>query len=141
MPPIHSLCIVYDAACGLCTGVKAWLMRQPLLVPLEFVQVGSDRARERFPRLPPGELAVIADTGEIWLGNNAWIICLWALRDYRDWSQRLASPLLRMMAREAFAAVSRNRTGISELLGLRSDAELEQRLRSVIVPACLTNRT
>jgi predicted DCC family thiol-disulfide oxidoreductase YuxK len=139
MVPIRSLCIVYDAACGLCTGVKAWLERQQTAVPLEFVASGSDRARKEFPRLPPGELAVVANTGEAWLGNNAWIVCLWALRDYREWSLRFSNPLLRLMAREAFAVISNHRSGISELLGLRSDAELERRLRKVSVPACLPN--
>src|SRR5579863_5140670 len=85
MPPIRSICVAYDAACGLCTSVKDWIGRQEPLVALEFVATDSVEARRRFPHLPAGELAVIADTGEIWLGSGAWIVCLWALRDYRGW--------------------------------------------------------
>jgi hypothetical protein len=44
------------------------------------------------------------------------------------------------MAREAFAVVSRNRSGISGLLGMKSDQELEQQLRKVAVPRCEPDR-
>src|SRR6266700_1204771 len=134
MPRITSLWVVYDAACGLCTSVKEWINRKAPLVALQFVASGSAEARERFPQLRPGELAVVANTGEVWLGNHAWIVCLWALRDYRPWAVRLSSPLLRLMAREAFAVVSSNRSTLSSLLRLRSDVELEQQLRKVMVP-------
>ncbi len=140
MEPVTGLDIVYDAACGLCTSVKEWLGRQPAFVPLRFIASGSEAARQRFPRLPAGELAVVGNTGEVWMGNGAWVVCLWALRDYREWSLRFSSPLLLMVAREAFAAVSSHRAGISDLLSLRSEREIEQRLRSVIVPACLPDR-
>ena len=66
----------------------------------------------------------------------SWIVCLWALRDYRDLAVRLTSPLLLFMAREAFAVVSSNRTAVSKMLRLRSDRELEQELRKVIAPRC-----
>jgi predicted DCC family thiol-disulfide oxidoreductase YuxK len=136
MPPVRSLWVIYDSACGLCTGVKDWINRQTPLVILKFIASGSDDARKRFPQLPPGELAVVADTGEVWLGNRAWIVCLWALRDYRAWALRLSSPMLSLMARQAFAVISNNRAALSSMLGLRSDLELEQQLRKVLVPRC-----
>jgi hypothetical protein len=116
--------------------VKDWINRQTPLVILKFIASGSDDARKRFPQLPPGELAVVADTGEVWLGNRAWIVCLWALRDYRAWSLRLSSPMLSLMARQAFAVISNNRAALSSMLGMRSDLELEQQLRKVLVPRC-----
>ena len=64
------LWVVYDAECGLCTGVKDWIGRQAALVPLEFVAAGSVEAQKRFPQLPAGELAVVGDTGEVWLGEQ-----------------------------------------------------------------------
>jgi predicted DCC family thiol-disulfide oxidoreductase YuxK len=136
MRPIKRLAIVYDDACGLCTGARDWIRRQYPLVPLEFLPADSAETRKRFPHLPPGELAVVADTGEAWLGNHAWIVCLWALRDYRDLSVRLTSPLLLLMAREAFAALSARRSSLSKLLGMRSGRELEQELRRIAVPKC-----
>ena len=136
MPPVTSITIVYDAACGLCTRAKVWITEQAPLVGLQFVPSGSSEASRRFPHLPAGELAVVANTGEVWLGNHAWIVCLWALRGYRDLALRLTSPLLMLMAREAFAVVSRNRYALSGMLRLRNEREIEQQLRKVVVPRC-----
>lgn len=141
MPPIARLVVIYDSACGICTGVKDWIGRQIPLVALEFVAADSAEARRRFPQIPTGELAVVANTGEVWLGNHAWIVCLWALRDYRAWAVRLSSPLLTLMARQAFAIISSNRSRLSGMLHLRSDLELEQQLRKIMVPKCEGERT
>jgi len=138
MRPISKLCVVYDSACGLCSAVRDWTTRQVTLVPVEFLAAHCEEALLRFGQLPQGELAVVADTGEVWLGNHAWLVCLWALRDYREWSLRLARPPLSLMAREAYAAVSRNRLGLSQLLDIQSDSELEQQLRKVYAPTCQT---
>jgi predicted DCC family thiol-disulfide oxidoreductase YuxK len=136
MPPVKRLTIVYDPACGLCAGVKGWIMQQAAHVELQFVAAGTSEAATRFPQLPADELAVMADTGEVWLGNHAWIVCLWALRKYRDLAVRLTSPPLLLMAREAFALVSSNRVALSRLLKLRSQREIEQQLRKVAAPRC-----
>jgi len=136
MVPVTSITIVYDANCGLCTRAADWIGQQAPLVGLQFVAAGSSEAQRRFPLLPAGELAVVADTGEVWLGNHAWIVCLWALQGYRDLAVRLTSPLLVLMAREAFAVVSRNRYALSGMLRLRNERELEQQLRKVAVPRC-----
>jgi predicted DCC family thiol-disulfide oxidoreductase YuxK len=136
MPPVTSLMIVYDADCGLCTRTKEWIGRQEPFVGIGFVASGSPEARSRFPQLPAGELAVVANTGEVWVGNRAWIVCLWALRGYRNLAFRLTSPLLLMMAREAFVVLSKSRSALSDMLGLKSERELEQQLRKVIAPNC-----
>jgi len=136
MAPVTSMAIVYDAACGLCTRAKNWIDGQAPLVDLQFVPAGSVEALRRFPQLPPGELAVVANTGEVWLGNRAWLVCLWALREYRELALRLASPLLLLLSREAFAIVSKNRFALSSMLRLRSEQEIETQLRKVTVPQC-----
>ena len=138
MSPVTSLTIIYDAGCGLCTRAKEWILRQAPLVGIEFLPGASTEVRRRYPQLPASELAVVANTGDIWLGNHAWIVCLWALRDYRDLACRLTSPLLTLMAREAFELVSKNRPTLSKLLPLRSDRELEQQLRNMVVLRCQT---
>ena len=88
---------------------QAWLGRQPAYVRLQLV-AASEAARDLFPALPPGELAVVSDSGDVWIGDRAWIVVLWALREYRGWATKLSSPLLLPMARQAFAAISRNRS-------------------------------
>ena len=122
---MKNLCFLYDSHCGLCTEVRDWLLNQPSYIDITVLASDSEEARLRFPGLPSGELALVSDTGEVWLGDHAILVCLWALRAYREWAQRLASPMLRPFARQAFAAVSKNRHGISGLLGLKSEAELK----------------
>jgi predicted DCC family thiol-disulfide oxidoreductase YuxK len=136
MPPVTGFAIVYDAGCGLCARAKDWIRQQVPLVELQFVACGSPEAQRRFPQLRADELAVVANTGEIWLGDHAWIVCLWALRDYRDLAFKLTSPVLSLLARQAFAAVSRNRLALSSILRLRNEREIEQQLRKVVVPRC-----
>lgn len=136
MPPVTAITIVYDDACGFCVRTRDWIAKQAPLVEISFVASGSREARANFPWLPAGDLAVVANTGEVWTGNSAWIVCLWALRGYRDLAVRLSGPLLLLLAREAFSVVSRNRTTLSALLAKRSQRELEQELRKVSAPVC-----
>jgi len=140
MQPVRSLTVLYDPTCGLCSWAKSWLVKQPAEVRLDFVATVSNDARAAYRDLPAGELAVVADTGEVWLGNRAWIVCLWALREYRGLAVRLTTPGLLRLAREAFSAVSRNRLAVSQLMELRSERELEQRLTKEGVPQCQTVR-
>ncbi len=75
----------------------------------------------------------------MWLGNHAWLVCLWALRDYRDLAFRLTSPALMLLAREALFTVSKKRHAVSNRLQLRSTRELEQELSKVAVQRCETD--
>jgi hypothetical protein len=93
------------------------------------------------------DLVVVSDLGEVYLNNHAWIMCLYALEEYRDWALRLASPLLLPLARQAFETLSKNRQTISRWISARSSekdiaAELgraELNSCSVVSPAA--NRT
>jgi hypothetical protein len=136
MHPVTSLTTVCNASSRLYTRFKVWIGREPSVIRLRFAATGSVEARTKFPNLPSGELAVITDTGEVWLSNHVWTVCLWALRDYRDLADRLTSPLLTLVAREAFTAVSRNRLALSSMLRPSSDWAIEQHLRQVVVPKC-----
>ena len=133
---MKTLFVMYDSHCGLCTGVRDWLRLQPSYLDLRLLASDSEEARRMFPGLPSGELAVVSNDGQVWLGDNAFIVCLWALREYRRWARRLASPMLRPMARQAFEAVSRNRKSVSSLLCLKSESELKIRLHEVTIPPC-----
>lgn len=133
---MKTLFVMYDSHCGLCMGVRDWLRFQPTYVDLRLLASDSKEARRMFPGLPSGELAVVSSDGQVWLGDNAFIVCLWALRKYRRWAERLASPTLRPMARQAFEAVSRNRKSISSLLRLKSETALKSRLHEVTIPPC-----
>ena len=137
---MQRLTVLYDDRCGLCRWAKTWARSQRTLVTLEFVAAGSDEARRRFPSLasagPPEELVAVSDEGHVYRNDSAWILCLYALEDYREWSVRLADPLLRPLARQAFALVSRGRLGISRWLGLTETEGVAARLRTVEIPPC-----
>jgi len=117
-------------------------MKQPALIELRFIPAGSALADRLFPELsrsgePPEELVVVSDQGGVYREGSAWIMCLFALEAYRDWANRLAHPLLRPMARQAFALLSRQRKRISRWLSLASEVEIAQTLSQISVPACV----
>jgi predicted DCC family thiol-disulfide oxidoreductase YuxK len=136
---MHRLYVLYDARCGLCRLARLWASSQPAFLELVFIAAGSDEAKMRFPGLStsdvPEELIVVSDDGSIYRDNSAWIMCLYALEDYREWSLRLASPLLRPLARQAFVLVSKNRKQISHWLEL-SDVDAAAVLNRIDAPSC-----
>jgi predicted DCC family thiol-disulfide oxidoreductase YuxK len=109
------LTVLYDAGCRVCRTAKAWLAGREQLVPLEFVPAGSAQARLRFPTLDHAgtlaDLTVVADTGAVYTGDAAWLVCLWALSRYRALAMRLAQPRLRPLARRAVAMAAAIREG------------------------------
>lgn len=124
---IQKLYVLFDAECGFCTRCARWLQGQRRHVRMECLPNGSAYIAELFPTLralPKAELTVIDDQGGVYYGTSAWLMCLWALEEYRPWAARLATPSLRPFAREAFELVSTNRRAISVLLGLRSEAAM-----------------
>lgn len=106
------LIVFYDARCGLCCAVRDWIGRQRQLVPIEC----------RPKQESMDEFVIVADSGELWSGDTAWLMALWALVEYRDWSYRLANPMLLPTARALFARVSEYRGPLSCRLGLTPDA-------------------
>lgn len=125
---MKTLTLFYDARCGLCSQVRQWLSRQPTYVRLEFIPYDSPEAAQRLPGIQhlraDQEIVVLADTGDVWQGAGAWVMCLWAMKEYRAWSVRLASPVMQAMARKIVHWISANRIGVSRLMGFASDAEL-----------------
>jgi len=118
---MSSLTVLYDPNCGLCRRVHEWLEEQPKLVPLLLVPVKSDEARSRFPMLDHeptvNDLTVISDEGAVYFGPKAWLMVLWALCRYREWSYRLASPELLPTTRRVVSLISQRRYQISRAAG------------------------
>jgi predicted DCC family thiol-disulfide oxidoreductase YuxK len=110
---MHTLTVLYDARCNLCSHLRAWLEAQPAYVQLVFVAAGSSEAHRRFPALDhaatTAELTVIGDDGAVYIEAKAFLMCLWALRDYRAWSLRLGSPDMLPLARRVVLWVAQNR--------------------------------
>ncbi|MCO8272069.1 DUF393 domain-containing protein [Actinoplanes sp. TRM 88003] len=104
------LTVLYDAGCPICRAARRWLSGRAQLVPLEFVPAGSEEARQRFPGLDHAatlrDVTVIGDDGSVWIGDGAWVACLWALADYRATAERMSTPALLPTARRFIAAAS-----------------------------------
>ncbi|MFL6201631.1 MAG: thiol-disulfide oxidoreductase DCC family protein [Thermoanaerobaculia bacterium] len=117
---MRRLTVLYDPDCALCQRAWIWLNAQRQYVRLEFIPAGSELVRSRFPGLDPEttlrELTVVGDGGEIYLGVKAWLICLWALRDYRAMALRWSAPGRMELARRFVAWISRNRGTLSSVL-------------------------
>src|SRR4051812_24167459 len=137
---MNKLYILYDATCGLCCSVREWVQDQPQLVAMEFVAANSPQAAVFFPFLSrpgqrPDELLVVDDRGGVYREGHAWIMCLYALADYRALSLRLASPILLPLARKAFNFLSKRRAvgvdgnGQRPPIGRASEAGKLDRLR------------
>ncbi len=125
---MQTLYVLFDAQCGLCRQCRRWLERQPAFIELRFIALQSPEAACRFPGIeefkPAEQLVVVSDEGLVYQGSHAWIMCLYALREYREWSQRLASPALLPWARRVCELVSENRLPLSAWFrgGMSDDA-------------------
>jgi predicted DCC family thiol-disulfide oxidoreductase YuxK len=134
------LYVLYDPSCELCCRLKDWLREQPAWIGLEVVPAGSRAANAMFPELEHvasrNDLAVISDEGAVYLNDRAWIMVLYALEEYRDWAARLTHPLLMPLARQAYAALAKNRQFLSRWLGSTEPEAIAAELRNVVLEPC-----
>jgi predicted DCC family thiol-disulfide oxidoreductase YuxK len=114
---MHELTVLYDAHCSLCRRFKDWLAAQRRaqngrggVVHLRFVAAGSANARALYPTLDHEatlrEVTVVADDGSVYVGDRAWIVCLWTTWEHRHTAVRLASPAMRPVARAIVQAAA-----------------------------------
>lgn len=138
---MEKLYVLYDPRCELCRRLKEWLLAQRSWIGLCVVAAGSAQAQQLFPELDrlasTDDLVVISEAGEVYKNDNAWIMALYALEEYREWAYRLAHPLLLPLARQAFAAISRNRHVLSRWFAGADPLALAGELRQVKLEPCL----
>ena len=113
----RALTVLFDPACALCRRSRDWMLRQAHYVTLRFVECSGEEARARYGDIPwlGDELVVVADTGDVWVGPAAFLTCLWALVDWREWSYRLSGGAFAPLAERFFRALSSNRRSIAAL--------------------------
>jgi len=120
---MRSLTVLYDPNCALCQRAWFWLNAQRKYVHMAFLPAGTEQARSRYPGLDHDaslrELTVVGDGGEVYLGVKAWLMCLWALREYRAMALRWSTPEKMPLARRFVAWVSRNRGALDHILAPR----------------------
>lgn len=136
---MRKLYVLYDGECALCRRLGNWLYQQPRWVEVDLLPANSEVANRLFPSLSstgrPEQLVVVTDEGHYYKGNHAWIMCLYALSEYRDWAYKLAHPALLPLARQAFEVLSHNRGLISRWLRT-DDTQLARELTSMTQPVC-----
>ncbi len=137
---MQKLCVLYDPKCELCCRLKDWILVQRSWIGIAVLEAGSEKARRLFPELEQiatkDDLAVISDEGAVYLNNRAWIMVLYAMVDYREWAARLTHPLLAPLARQAFAALSKNRHILSRWLSAEDPEAIAGELRQVELHPC-----
>ena len=118
-PAMKRLTVLYDSKCELCVRCHDFLAVSRTLVPLELLSCHSRAVRERYGSVPwlGEELVVVSDEGDVWVGAAAFLVSMWALADYREWSYRLSGPTLAPLAERFFVALSSRRRRIASLLG------------------------
>jgi predicted DCC family thiol-disulfide oxidoreductase YuxK len=91
---------------------------QPVLVEMELVGAGTAEARRRFPDVERrgSELVVIDERGQLWIGAEAFVMCLWATARYRSWAYRLSQPGMAPVAEAFFRTLSKRRESLSDWL-------------------------
>jgi len=119
---MNRLTLLYDPSCGLCLRVQGWLAQQPKLIDIRMIPIKTDAARKRFPELnhelTSRDLTVVSDEGAVYFGPKGWLMMLWALCHYRDWSYRLSTPELLPTTRRVVSLISQHRYQISRVAGL-----------------------
>ncbi|HVK65539.1 MAG TPA: DCC1-like thiol-disulfide oxidoreductase family protein [Polyangium sp.] len=109
------LTVLYDESCALCVRCRDWLLTQEAYVELELLACGSDEAKQRYAGVPwlGEELVVVSDEGDVWAGAAAFLLCLWALVEWRPWSYRLSGPTFAPLAERFFHALSSKRRTVA----------------------------
>ena len=137
---MQKLFVLYDANCQFCRRCRSWLETQPAFLELKFIPARSSEAHCQLPGIekyePSNELIVVSEDGAVYQGPTAFIMCLYALVDFREWSTRLSSPLLLPFARQMFEIVSNNRVAFSKWLRKSNDAEIARSLEHCPPPLC-----
>ncbi|NUP06482.1 MAG: DUF393 domain-containing protein [Polyangiaceae bacterium] len=122
---MRRLTVLYDDRCALCVRCRDMLATSETFLPLELLPTSSNEARHRYGAVPwlGEELVVASDEGDIWVGPAAFLMCLWAMRETREWAYRLSTPALAPLAERVFAALSANRGRIAAFMQPRCEDE------------------
>ncbi|WP_234343504.1 DCC1-like thiol-disulfide oxidoreductase family protein [Streptomyces sp. NRRL F-5123] len=131
---MRGLTVLTDPACRLCRFVAGWIAGQRQLVPVTLVPVGSAEARRLFPALDHDgatrrEITVVGDAGQVYVGQTAWVVVLWALADHRALAHRMSTPAGRRLARTAVLGVAKYREA-----AVAHHQDVPKRPRSLALP-------
>lgn len=131
---MKAIWVLYDETCGFCCRCAEWLSEQAAFIPLAVLPAGAPETKAHFPLRESGEkqeLVVVDDEGGVYLGTDAWLMTLWALREWREWSVRLSKSENRGFARKVFELAGSWRHGLSKLFKVNDERELSRQLAAL----------
>jgi hypothetical protein len=135
---MKKLSVLYDLHCAASIRLRSWVTKQPKYLPVEFIPARSSLADRLFPGLSglghPMELVAVDDRGGVYRGTRAWIMCLFALKEYRSWALRLADPSLLPLAQRAVLLLSRTSIRVSRGLSRAPEPRIVEILSREGVP-------
>ena len=112
--------VLFDAHCAVCVASAEWLGSRAQHEELRLVDARGAFSGNYFNSVEKRgeELVVVSDTGEVWWGPSAFLVCFWALKSTR-WLAILASfELCLPLAEMLFRFLSEHRGSLAPLLGL-----------------------
>ncbi len=111
MLTIANITVLYDAECDFCCRSRRWILSQRHRINIDFIAINSKLSHSRFPDLPDklDELVVISDKGSVYYKEKAFVMCLYALSEYYEWSFKLANPTFLPLVHNAYRLLSRYR--------------------------------
>ena len=130
-----SLEVFYDGRCAMCCTFQEWVAKQPRAFPVKFIPYQADEATDVFPEIkeldPAREMIVRTGEGEVFRGEEGWVLTLFSCENHQDNARRLASPVLLPMAKQACKLVAANRLTISKLFFRKKDKEVKENLHQM----------
>jgi len=133
MSTIRQLSVLYDNNCTFCARCMIWLQDQQQRIHLEFIPLHSGIAKQRYPSLlkdsTSEELIVITDTGDVYRKDKAFIMCLYALEQYVEWSFHFSKPIYRPLIRNAYEYLSHFRFSLSKLFSTYEKNDIIRKLK------------
>jgi predicted DCC family thiol-disulfide oxidoreductase YuxK len=133
---MNKIYIIYDSECGLCVQCRKWIEKQPAFLQITFLPRNSQEAATLITTVTDqklgDELIVVSDEGGLYRGAHAWVMCLYALQNYRELGNKIATPMLLPWAKRICELVAQNRLNLSQLLGLKEHKEIKTLVEETI---------
>jgi hypothetical protein len=83
-----TLTLLHEPRCPACRRLREWIGDEPRYVDVATLEEGDAAVGRRFPGLDLSVEhegpTVVGERGEVWRGEKAVRVCLWALRRHRD---------------------------------------------------------
>ena len=89
----NKLHVLYDGSCPLCIRSAMWLASQIKHTPIVLISAQDAKNLAQYDHVnisdPPEDLVVITDDNQVYRNDEAFLMCLYMLRNYRHWAKNI----------------------------------------------------